>query len=208
MVAGLMLVLLILFLLAHLLEIGLLVDPTRQLGAGGVAAATTAVTLLVGDVLLPVPSSAVMVALGSMFGIVVGTGLSWVGSLGAAALGFWLGRTATSVVERVVGREERRRVDHLLSRWGGLAVVATRPVPILAETVAIVAGSSSLAWSRFLFLAALGSLPPAVIHAVTGATAARVGGAAQVLVLVALMGSGIWLFETLERRDRIRRSRG
>jgi uncharacterized membrane protein YdjX (TVP38/TMEM64 family) len=50
-------------------------------------------------------------------------------------------------------------------------VLVSRPLPLLAETVAIVAGTSSLPWSRALLAAALGSLPEAVAYSLAGSIA-------------------------------------
>src|SRR5215210_9077073 len=87
-----------LFFLVEALGIPLLVDPTPWLNRGGVLAASLGVGLLIADVLLPVPSSLVMVAHGALFGVLVGTLLSLLGSMGAAMFGFWLGRRGGSLM--------------------------------------------------------------------------------------------------------------
>lgn len=84
-----------------------------------------------------------MVANGALFGIAGGTLLSIVGGMAAAAVGFAVGRGGSASLHRFVPEEERRRADTLLREWGDLAVVVTRPVPILAESVAILAGSAT-----------------------------------------------------------------
>ena len=61
------------------------------------------------------------------------------------------------------------RADAFLTRWGALAVLVSRPVPIVAETVALLAGASALSWKRFLPAAAVGCAPPALLYAVAGA---------------------------------------
>src|SRR5919112_3383783 len=83
---------LVLFAAAELLGVRLLTDPTPWLSGGGAAAACVGVGLLVADVLLPVPSSLVMVAHGALFGVTGGTLLSLLGSVGAALFGFAIGR--------------------------------------------------------------------------------------------------------------------
>ncbi len=163
-------------------------DPRPLLDAGGVLAAVTGIGLLVADVLLPVPSSGVMLAHGALFGILVGATLSLVGSLSAFSLGFALGRRGERAVERLVAEEERSRADQLLRRWGVLAIVVTRPVPILAETVAFMAGSSPLGWRTSLGAALVGSLPAAVLYAVAGALAASFATGAVVFAAVILLG--------------------
>jgi membrane protein DedA with SNARE-associated domain len=89
--------------------------------------------------------------------------------------------------------EERARADHILRRWGGLAIVVTRPVPLLAETVAIMAGTSPLGWRRAALAALLGSLPPALLYALSGATAAALTSGILVLGLVLLVAGIFWL---------------
>jgi len=54
-----------------------------------------------------------------------------------------------------------------------LAILVTRPVPLLAETTAIVVGSSPLGWGRMALAALAGSFPGALLYALTGAVAAR-----------------------------------
>ena len=71
---------LLLFLLVEWLQVPLLTDPSRWLERGGGWAALLGVGLLIADVVLPVPSSLVMIAHGALFGVAWGTLLSLVGS--------------------------------------------------------------------------------------------------------------------------------
>ncbi len=154
---------------AELLGVSLLTDPRPWLEDHEVAAALVSVGLLLADVLAPVASSAVMTANGAIFGVAAGALLSFVGSLGAASLAFALGRRGSSLLDRVAPPSGRARADAFLARWGALAIVFSRPVPIAAETLALLAGASPLTWRRFLPAAALGCLPPAVLYALAGA---------------------------------------
>ena len=182
-----------LFFLVEALGVPLLVEPTPWLNRGGVAAATLGVGLLIADVLLPVPSSLIMVAHGALFGVVGGTLLSLVGSLGAAMFGFWLGRRGGRLLERLVTLEERERADYLLKRWGALAIIVTRPVPLLAETIAIMAGTSPMNWGRAALAALIGSLPPALLYALTGAAVANFQSAALMFVFVLIIAGFFWM---------------
>ena len=100
--------------------------------------------LLIGDVFLPVPSSLVMVTNGALFGIVLGTALSAIGSLGAAAIGFGIGHRGGSFLHRFVPVLGLQQANHLLHKWGMLAIILTRPFPLLAETTVVMAGNSSM----------------------------------------------------------------
>lgn len=197
-----------LFFLVEALGVPLLVEPTPWMTRGGVVAATLGVGLLIADVLLPIPSSLVMVAHGALFGIVGGTLLSLVGSTGAAMFGFWLGRRGGRLLERLVPLEERERADYLLKRWGTLAIILTRPVPLLAETVAIMAGTSRMGWGRAALAALIGSLPPALLYALTGAAVGKFQNTALVFMFVLLVAGFFWMFgRTIEPYLANRRAR-
>lgn len=175
---------LLLFLLIEALGVPILRDPMPWLGREDIISAAIGFGLLVSDVVLPVPSSIVMVAHGALFGVVMGTLLSLAGSLGAALLGFTLGRRGGRMLESLLTNEERGRADHLLNRWGLQAVILTRPVPILAEAVSIMAGASSLGWGRMMVAALLGSLPPALLYSLVGAAAANFQGTTIVFLFL------------------------
>ena len=182
-----------LFLLVEVTDVPLLMDPSPWLNSRSILVALLGTGLLVVDVVLPVPSSLVMVAHGALFGVVGGTLLSVGGSMGAALVGFSLGRRGGTLLARLVPPEERARADHILSRWGVLAIVVTRPVPLLAETVAIMAGTSPLGWRQVALATLVGSLPPALLYALSGATAAALTSGVLVFALVLLVAGIFWL---------------
>jgi uncharacterized membrane protein YdjX (TVP38/TMEM64 family) len=189
-------VFLILFFVVEALGVPWLTDPTPWMKNGGVLAASLGVVLLVADVLLPVPSSLIMVAHGALFGVVWGTLLSLAGSLGAALFGFAIGRRGGRLIERLVSEKERARAAELLQRWGVLAILVTRPVPVIAETVAIIAGTmtgkASLRWRQVAVAALAGSLPPALLYALTGAAVANFQSTSLIFGLVLFIACLFW----------------
>lgn len=182
-----------LFGLAEWLRVPLLTNPDPWLQRGGVLAAVVGVGLLIADVLLPVPASLVMIAHGALFGGLGGTLLSLSGAVGAALFGFALGRRGGPLLARLVPEEECRRAGALLAEWGDLAILITRPIPILAETVSILAGASPMGWGRMLAATLAGSLPAALIYALTGATARNLDNAALVFGLVLGVAGLFWM---------------
>ncbi len=170
-----------------------LTDPHPWLGKGGWVAAAVGVGLLVVDVLVPVPSSAVMVAHGALFGVVAGTLLSLTGGVGATLFGFFLGRRSRGLLGRLVSVEEQRRAERLLHRYGALAIIVTRPVPILAETTAIMAGASSLRWRTAALAGLVGNVVPACVYAIAGAVAASFDSQVVVFASVLAVATLFWL---------------
>jgi len=158
--------------------------------------------LLIADVVLPVPSSIVMVAHGALFGVLWGTMLSLLGSVGAAVFGFAIGRRGGALLERAVTPAERAHASSILARWGTLAIIVTRPVPLLAETVAIMAGASSMRWPALIVSSLAGSLPPALLYALTGAAVANLQNTALMFGVVLLVAGLFWLIgRSFSRKD-------
>jgi uncharacterized membrane protein YdjX (TVP38/TMEM64 family) len=181
------------FALASAFHIHFLEDPTGWMkGRGGALAAFAGVALLIADVFLPVPSSLVMIAHGALFGIWTGTALSLLGSVGATLFGFWVGRRGGRTLERLVSPAEKAKADALLARWGALAILVSRPLPLLAETVAILAGASAMGWGKAALAGFLGCLPMAVLYAFTGATASGLGNDILMFGVVILIAAIFW----------------
>ena len=189
------------YLLVEALDVGFLSDPRTSLGDGDAAGAAIGVLLLVADLFVPVASSLVMISLGALYGAPVAIVLALAGKVGMAAAGFAVGRACGPMLERLVSAGERARADALLRRWGALAVLVSRPLPLLAETVAIVAGTSPLPWSRMLLAAALGSLPEAVAYSLAGSIAPSLENAGLIWGSFAVIAGGFWLLgRRIERR--------
>ena len=170
-------------------------DPGPLLSGSGVIAAVCGVGLLLADVVLPVPSSVVMIAHGVLFGALAGAALSLIGGVGAAWVGYGLGRCAgPPVLRRVCSAAEQARAARFVDRWGVLAVVVTRPVPLLAETVAVMAGVQTLGWLTTAIAAVGGVCPPRRSTPPQGALgwSGEIGLAAFGLVL--LVAALMWLF--------------
>lgn len=179
--------------LAHLLEVPVLSEEHPDLGEAGLGAAAASFGLLAGDVVLPVPSSGVMIATGALFGPIGGAVLSLAGSEAAAVLGFMIGRRGGAMLERLVSPPHRVRAAAVLERRGAVAIVVTRPVPVIAETVAILAGATGMSFRRLAVAAAIGSLPPAVAYPLAGAIADRFGEAVVVFAGALLLSVVFWL---------------
>jgi uncharacterized membrane protein YdjX (TVP38/TMEM64 family) len=187
---------LILFGIAEALGIPLLVDPMPALRAAGPLAGVLGAGLLVADVVLPVPSSAIMIGHGALFGIWTGAVVSLIGSVGCSLAGFAMGRAGRDKVRKVVSEAEYARASRLLARWGMVAVVATRPVPVLAEVVSIMAGTTrKMSWWQIAVSSLAGSLPPAIAYAVAGHLATKTVGALWVFAALMLMSAAMWFLD-------------
>lgn len=191
-VGGLAAALLVVFLVVEWAGVPLLSDPRPWLHTVSLAAAMVGVGLLVFDAVLPVPSSVVMVALGATFGLVGGILLSVVGSVGGFALAYALGRRSRSAVTSAVDAGEVERGAVLLRRWGVVAIVASRPLPLVAETVAISAGAFGLRPASAFTAALAGAVGPAAVFSYAGWRGASTADAAAIFVVVAVVSALSW----------------
>jgi uncharacterized membrane protein YdjX (TVP38/TMEM64 family) len=186
-------VFLALFGLVEAMGVDFLRDPSDWMHSRGKAAAAAAgVGLLLADVFIPVPASIVMLAHGKLFGIAAGSALSLLGSVGATVLGFALGRRGGPLLARLVTPAEKARADAMLRAYGALAVLVSRPVPLLAETLSILAGASPMGWGRLLAAAVAGNLPACLLYALAGATARDFASGSLMMGLVLALAGLFW----------------
>jgi uncharacterized membrane protein YdjX (TVP38/TMEM64 family) len=162
-------------------------------GAGGAAAV---VGLLTADVFLPIPSSLIMILSGAAFGVGWGAVFAFIGSVGGEWLGFEIVRRyGTRMASRFIGDEDEiARLNTLLVRHGAAAVAMTRALPVVMETMSVVAGLSAMSRRSFLVASALGTAPIVVVYAYAGALSRDTGSLVPaVVMLVAVAGCGwIW----------------
>ncbi len=102
------------------------------------------------DILLPIPSSVLLVFAGRSFGGLGGAAVGWLGLNLSAAVGFWLSRRfGQRIVDRFSSRADVDDFELLDARAGWWALIACRPLPILAEASVIFAGLSDMKAGRF-----------------------------------------------------------
>jgi uncharacterized membrane protein YdjX (TVP38/TMEM64 family) len=146
--------------------------PERWLHGRSAPAAMLSVTLLALDAVLPVPSSLVMLANGAAFGPVGGAAVSCAGGVASLGVASWCGRRCRRGARRLVG-DESPAASRLLARYGSVAVLATRPVPLLAESVAIAAAAGGMPTSRLVLAGTAGVVPVSILYAWAGAQGDR-----------------------------------
>lgn len=150
--------------------------------------------LMMADLVLPVPSSAVMNCYGLIYGTLLGSLAGAVvclaSSLAAYGLCRWLGRPAAM---RIAGPKDLERTRRFFSRWGALAVAAARPVPMLAEAVYCLAGMSGMPFGRFVAASALGSLAFAVPFAWLGDVGRQLQEPALFMALSIAIPAVLWI---------------
>lgn len=185
---------LVVYLLVEAFHVPLLTE-VSPLSRATYATALLGVGLLTADALLPVPSSLVMVALGALFGFAAGSALSLVGNVTGFLFAYWLGSRSSPLVQRLVSNQELDRGSRVLRRWGVMALILTRPLPILAETTVIMAGVSKLPFARSLAAITAGSLPACLLYAWAGSQAKDFDVTAIIFLALILLAVAAWMID-------------
>jgi len=160
------------------------------------------VGLLVADVVLPVPSSLVMILSGAAFGVMWGALIALAGSIGGEWLGFELIRhygRGWSV--RIAGEGAIDRLERIFTRHGAAAVVVTRALPVVMETMSLVAGLSKMPRRDFLVASLIGTAPIVLVYAYAGAVSREIGSLVPAVVILLAMGAFGWVLSRAWARE-------
>lgn len=158
-------------------------------------------TLLVADLVLPVPSTVVISGLGFLYGPWLGGVLGALGSFLAGLTAYGLCRClGRRFAVWLVGERDLERGGHWFARAGVWIVVWTRCLPVLAEVGACLAGLTRMPLRRFVLALACGAVPLGFTFAAIGSLGR--GHPALALGLSLVVPPVLWLAgRRLARRD-------
>jgi uncharacterized membrane protein YdjX (TVP38/TMEM64 family) len=129
------------------------------------------IALIWADVVLPVPQTAVIAALGIIYGTLVGALLGSVGLITGGLLGYALMYTAARrYAHRFVGRQSLNKLERMFDQGGAWAIVLTRSLPYsVPEAMVLFAGLAGMPRRKFMAALTVGSVPTAIVFAAIGA---------------------------------------
>ena len=125
--------------------------------------------LLGSDIILPIPSSLASVACGLILGFWGGLLTSFIGMTVSTVLGYALGYIASPAATRLIGKAEQAQMRAFYDRMGLWALLALRPVPMLAETSVLFSGLARESFPKVVWVTALGNLTVSTVYAGIGA---------------------------------------
>lgn len=131
-----------------------------------------ALLLLVTDLLLPVPATAVIGGLGYVYGGLAGGVLGAAGSFLSGMVAYeGCRRWGMRAADRVLGTEDRARAERIFAGgMGGWLVALSRWMPLLPEMTACMAGLTGMGRGRYYAALASGCVPMGLTFAFIGAT--------------------------------------
>ena len=125
--------------------------------------------ILVSDIILPVPSSIIMYSNGAILGMLNGFLLSLISVILSSLIGYFIGRGSSAILKSEVDISAKQ----ILEKYGYAAILITRGIPIISESVCIVCGFNRYNFVVYLALNVAGYIPICLIYAYFGSTAAN-----------------------------------
>lgn len=165
----LILIILILFLLPFLFEgIRDLFTPNAIRGLlinAGVFGYLIIILLILAANPLPIPGTAVILAGGYVYGLMMGSLVSLIGIILGASVSFLLVRKfGRPLLEKLVDEHHIRHFDHIFKKRGLVVALISYAVPIFpSDAVSLLLGLTRTKFSTFLGLVILGHIPRVLI---------------------------------------------
>jgi uncharacterized membrane protein YdjX (TVP38/TMEM64 family) len=129
------------------------------------------VALIWADLVLPIPQTAVIAALGIIYGTLLGGLLGSIGLITGGLVGYGLMRTsARRLAQHFAGRQALHKMQSSFDRGGAWAIILTRGLShSVPEAIVFLAGLAGMPIGRFIAALTIGSVPTAFVFAAIGA---------------------------------------
>lgn len=129
------------------------------------------IALIWGDLVLPIPQTAVIAALGIIYGTWLGGLLGSFALITGGLLGYGLMRTsARRFAQHFVGPQSLGRMERWFDRGGAWAIVLTRSLPYsIPEAMVFLAGLAGMPIGKYIAALTIGGVPTALVFAAIGA---------------------------------------
>jgi uncharacterized membrane protein YdjX (TVP38/TMEM64 family) len=174
---------------------GLLQNKTSRL-----LLAIISVLLLGIDVILPIPSSFVMISNGVLFGFVAGGTLSVAGGLISSMVGYYIGSRGSVLARKFSSEAEEAKARTFLEKYGSIAIIASRPIPVLAESVSIISGTLHWSFRKVFINSFIGLIPVCFVYSLTGAYSISFDSAAVAFLINVGMAGLLWLITQWKKK--------
>lgn len=149
-------------------NVGFFNELPRYLDGRSFLTAILSIGILASDILLPIPSSVVMLLNGKLFGVMQGTVISATGLFLSTITGYVIGIVFKKKIGYFISYQQREESEKIFRKWGFIALIISRPIPLLSESISIIAGIHRMKPGVLILSAIAGSVPGAFIYAYYG----------------------------------------
>lgn len=157
--------------LTQILPIGLSAEQiANTIRSWGAWAMIGSVLLMVAHSFVPLPSEFIAIANGIVFGLIVGTMITWIGAMLGAILAFalarWLGR---QFVQAILPARYTAAMDEWTIEQGAPVLLVSRFLPVVSfNLINYAAGLTTVSWWTFLWTTGLGIAPLTLLMVFAG----------------------------------------
>ena len=132
--------------------------------------AAIALALLLADLFIAVPTLTVAILSGYFLGFPLGFATAAGGLLGAGTLGYVITYVYGPGLLRRIHKDpvQQAEMESVFAQYGFVVLVICRALPILPEVSCCLAGATRMAFRKFIFAFAMGTLPYAAIATFAG----------------------------------------
>jgi len=204
-VVGLLIIFTFLFLFVNWFDIPFLSSPEYLEEENSIMVMSISILLLASDLFLPVPGSIIMMGNGAVFGIVLGTTISLTGSLLSSVLGFFIGSRFKRLANKLISNKDFHNGKLFIEKYGQVAIIASRPVPLMSETVIILTGILGYDFRKMAINSFLGLLPASLIYALIGVALIDPRYSIFSLLIALLLSGLIWVIGIFWSRIQIKK---
>jgi uncharacterized membrane protein YdjX (TVP38/TMEM64 family) len=154
-----------------------------------------AILLLISDLILPLPATIIMSAVGYTYGFFFGSLISVAGAFASGSLGYWICRSfGENAARKILGEKDFARGKNISQYAGGWIVVLSRWLPVFPEVVSCMAGLTRMNALKFHLALLTGTIPLGITYAYIGYRG--IENPMMALVLSAALPPVIWLIAT------------
>ena len=173
----------------------------RRLQAYGAWAWMVGIALIVSDLVLPMPSTAVIAGLGMLYGPLLGGLIGGIGSILAGLVAYGGCRLlGKRFLHFLVGATNLEKLGRFFARYGLWAIALSRWMPLLPEALCCLAGMVRMRFWPFLAALSCGSLAMGFAFAFLGR--AYLDAPVVGLIVSALIPLAVWPIVHLALRRR------
>lgn len=116
------------------------------------------------DVVLPIPSSLIMFFNGFVLGSFIGSVVSLLSLMLSALIGYYLG----VLTFKSLKPKEDQRANEIIAKYGFLAILMTRGIPIVSESICAACGYNRMPLKSYLVLNFIGYFPLCLLYSFFG----------------------------------------
>ncbi len=120
--------------------------------------------VMASDIILPVPSSIVMYTNGYVLGIWGGAAVSFAGLMTGTIAGYYIGRFSSITIHS----KSKASADNMLLQFGSTAILISRAIPIVSESISIVCGYNKMPLQQYITMNILGYIPLCFLYSICG----------------------------------------